>query len=82
MNWPRIQQSTGIIQHGAKKATKAAETRCGRRASIGCCVFLPVEDLASKALMPAGPLRVPESIAGAKDDDEKWKSEPRILELM
>jgi len=61
-----------IIQHGAEKATKAAEdTMAAARESIGLLRILSVESLASQDTQTAA-LRVPESIANATSE-EQWK---------
>src|SRR5262249_19569441 len=61
-----------IIQQGAAKAGKAAEeTMVAARASIGLLRVDAVQQAAER--VPAREsLRVPETIAGAKDEDEAW----------
>src|SRR6266849_5000131 len=69
-----------IIQHGAEKATKAAEdTMSAARESIGLLRITSVESLASQDAQTAA-LRVPESVTGAKTGDERW--EIRTSELL
>ncbi len=72
-----LEQNSGklqeIIQHGAEKAAQAAEeTMIAVRQAMGLLQLGAVENLApSKKITPA--LRVPDSIAGAKNEDEKWE---------
>jgi len=67
---PKLLQE--IIQHGAEKATKAAEaTMAAARESIGLLRITSVENLAAKNV-DAVVLRVPESIKTAQTEDEKW----------
>jgi tryptophanyl-tRNA synthetase len=62
-----------IIQRGNQKASKAAEeTMVATREAIGLFRVSSVEDIASSKSQDA-PLRVPESIAQAKNDDERWE---------
>jgi tryptophanyl-tRNA synthetase len=61
------------ILHGAQKATAAAEeTMAAVREAVGLLRLGGVEDQAVKAESTAA-LRVPESIANAKDDEERWE---------
>jgi hypothetical protein len=61
------------IQHGAQKAIAAAEeTMTAARHAIGLLRLGAVEGLAAKEEAPAA-LRVPASIAEAKNDDERWE---------
>ena len=60
------------IQHGAQKAIAAAEeTMSAVRDAIGLLRLGAVAGLATKE--EATKLRVPESIADAKDDEERWE---------
>jgi tryptophanyl-tRNA synthetase len=62
-----------IIQQGDEKARRAAEdTMVLARESVGLLRVASVEELAPREAADL-PLRVPESIAGAKDDEEKWE---------
>jgi hypothetical protein len=61
------------ILHGAQKAIAAAEeTMVAVREAIGLLRLGGVEKLAAQDASTA-PLRVPESIADAKNDDERWE---------
>ena len=61
------------IQHGAQKATAAAEgTMTAVRDAIGLLRLGAVAGLAAKEESTAA-LRVPESVANAKNDDERWE---------
>ena len=61
------------ILHGAQKATAAAEeTMAAVREAVGLLRLGGVEDQAVKAENTTA-LRVPESIANAKDDEERWE---------
>jgi tryptophanyl-tRNA synthetase len=61
------------IQHGAQKAIAAAEeTMTAVRDAIGLLRLGAVAELAAKEESTAA-IRVPESIADAKNDDERWK---------
>jgi hypothetical protein len=61
------------IQHGAQKAIAAAEeTMTAVRDAIGLLRLGAVAKLAAKEEATAV-IRVPESIADAKNDDEKWE---------
>ncbi|MGZ7057181.1 MAG: hypothetical protein ACXVK3_16795, partial [Candidatus Angelobacter sp.] len=61
------------IQHGAQKAIAAAEeTMSAVRDAIGLLRLGAVAGLAAKEEATAA-LRVPEAIASAKNDDEKWE---------
>src|SRR5579864_3348198 len=60
------------IQHGAQKAIAAAEeTMSAVRDAIGLLRLGAVAELAAKEEVKK--LRVPESIADAKDDEERWE---------
>jgi tryptophanyl-tRNA synthetase len=60
------------IHHGAQKAIAAAEeTMTAVRDAIGLLRLSAVAELAAKEEATA--IRVPESIADAKNDDEKWE---------
>jgi tryptophanyl-tRNA synthetase len=62
-----------IIEHGAQKAATAAEqTMTAAREAVGLLALKSVAGLAPKDVSTA-PLRAPESIAGAKSDDERWE---------
>src|SRR5262249_36328451 len=62
-----------IIQHGAQKAGKAAEeTMTAAAETVGLLARKSVAGLAPKGLSTA-PLRAPESVTGAKNDDERWE---------
>ena len=62
-----------IIEHGAQKASKAAEqTMTAAREAVGLLALKSVAGLAPKDVSTA-PLRAPESIASAKNDDERWE---------
>jgi Tryptophanyl-tRNA synthetase len=61
------------IQHGAQKAIVAAEeTMSAVRDAIGLLRLGAVESLAAKEETTAA-IRVPENIASAKNDDERWE---------
>jgi hypothetical protein len=61
------------IRHGAEKATAAAEeTMTGVRDAVGLLRLDAVPGIAAKE-EATDALRVPESIAGAKNDDERWE---------
>jgi tryptophanyl-tRNA synthetase len=61
------------IRHGAEKATAAAEeTMAGVRDAVGLLRLDAVPGIAAKE-EATDALRVPESIAGAKNDDERWE---------
>ena len=61
------------IQHGAQKAIAAAEeTMSAVRDAIGLLRLGAVAGLAAKEEATAA-IRVPESIADAKNDDERWE---------
>jgi tryptophanyl-tRNA synthetase len=61
------------IQHGAQKAIAAAEeTMTAVRDAIGLLRLGAVAELAAKEESTAA-IRVPESIADAKNDDERWE---------
>ncbi len=61
------------ILHGAHKATVAAEeTMVAAREAIGLLRLGGIEKLAAQDASTAE-LRVPESIAAAKNDDERWE---------
>jgi tryptophanyl-tRNA synthetase len=62
-----------IIQHGAEKAIAAAEeTMLAVREAVGLLRIGAVEKLVMKDEGP-GLLRVPESIANAQTDEERWE---------
>jgi tryptophanyl-tRNA synthetase len=62
-----------IIQQGGEKAHEAAEeTMLAARKAVGLLQGASVEDLRS-AETTDFPLRVPESIANAKSDEERWE---------
>jgi tryptophanyl-tRNA synthetase len=62
-----------IIRRGAEKAGKAAEqTMVAAREAVGLLSLGEVADVVT-ADFDARPLRVPESIATAKTEDEKWE---------
>jgi hypothetical protein len=59
--------------HGAQKATAAAEeTMVAVREAVGLLKLGAVEELAAQDASTAA-LRVPESVAQAKNDDERWE---------
>src|SRR4051812_31026849 len=61
------------IQHGAQKAIAAAEeTMSAVRDAIGLLRLGAVAGLAAKE-EDMGPIRVPEAITSAKNDDERWE---------
>ncbi|HEY2498831.1 MAG TPA: tryptophan--tRNA ligase [Candidatus Angelobacter sp.] len=61
------------ILHGAQKATAAAEeTMVAVREAVGLLKLGAIEKLAMQDVTTAM-LRVPESIANAKNDDERWE---------
>ncbi len=61
-----------IIEHGAQKATAAAEeTMVAAREAVGLLRIGAVENLTAQETEKQA-LRVPETIAMAKDDDERW----------
>lgn len=65
-----------IIKEGAQKAARAAEqTMVEVRQAVGLLSLTSLETLGAKDF--AAPLRVPESIANAKTDDEKWEIRTR-----
>jgi tryptophanyl-tRNA synthetase len=62
-----------IIQEGDKKASLVAEeTMTVAREAVGLLRISSVEDFASSETI-AAPLRVPESFANAKNEDERWE---------
>jgi tryptophanyl-tRNA synthetase len=66
----RLQET---IRHGAEKAIAAAEETMGAvRDAIGLLRLGAVAELAAKEEATAA-IRVPESIADAKNDDERWE---------
>src|ERR1700731_3328283 len=69
-NPERLQET---IRHGAEKAIGAAEeTMSAVRDAIGLLRLGAVAELAAKEEATAA-IRIPESIAGAKNDDERWE---------
>ena len=62
-----------IIQQGDQKAARAAEdTMTAAREAVGLLGITSVQSLAAKE-DAAAPLRVPESIAQARSDEEQWE---------
>ena len=62
------------IQHGAQKAIAAAEeTMTAVRDAVGLLRLGAVAVLAAREESAPSALRVPESVASAKNDDERWE---------
>jgi tryptophanyl-tRNA synthetase len=62
-----------VVRYGAEKATRTAEeTMVQARAAVGLLQIDEVKSVAVKELKDA-PLRVPETIVSAKDEEEAWE---------
>ena len=68
------EQLREIIQAGAKKAIREAEeTMSAAREAVGLLAISAVEKVAAEQAIGVSTLRVPESIAKAKSEDEQWE---------